>query len=169
MPFTCFANIFLKQNKIPYLFLLLFLQATLMDQDLGLMKQLLTMNDTIEEIKFRRYHGGSKNLSTIMYDSESDLLSLPSMSSLPSMASIPSMSSLVSSSSSLPSVVDDDYQCFTEDDECDDDCQCSITEEETAEGRIVLNDWKIFNSQRSGSVDSGFGDNSSSSDSESEC
>lgn len=36
-------------------------QASLMDQDLSLMKQLLTLNETIEEIKFKRLHGGSKD------------------------------------------------------------------------------------------------------------
>ncbi|OWF38135.1 uncharacterized protein LOC110466625 [Mizuhopecten yessoensis] len=36
--------------------------AGLMDQDLSLMKQLLTLNETIEEIKFKRRHGGAKDL-----------------------------------------------------------------------------------------------------------
>lgn len=32
-----------------------------MDQDLSLMKQLLTLNETIEEIKFKRLHASSNN------------------------------------------------------------------------------------------------------------
>ncbi|CAG2229432.1 unnamed protein product [Mytilus edulis] len=35
--------------------------ASLMDQDLSLMKQLLTLNETIEEIKFKRLHGSNSN------------------------------------------------------------------------------------------------------------
>ncbi|XP_060070365.1 uncharacterized protein LOC132550337 [Ylistrum balloti] len=140
--------------------------ANLMDQDLGLMKQLLTMNDTIEEIKFQRFHGGSKNLSTSSCDvtgSDSDLRSLPSMSSLPSVGSIPSMSSLVSMSS-LPSVFDeDDYRCIAEE-ELEDDCLCSELIEESVNTNMVSGDWKSFNHRRDthGSIDSGFGDSQSS-------
>ncbi|XP_033738140.1 uncharacterized protein LOC117325790 [Pecten maximus] len=143
--------------------------ANLMDQDLGLMKQLLTMNDTIEEIKFQRFHGGSKNLSTSSCDvteSDYDLRSLPSVSSLPSMASIPSISSLVSMSS-LPSVFDEnDNQCIAEE-ELDDECMCSELTEETVTTNIVSGSWKSFSSRRDthGSIDSGFGDSQSSDDS----
>ncbi|XP_069128495.1 uncharacterized protein [Argopecten irradians] len=151
--------------------------ANLMDQDLGLMKQLLTMNDTIEEIKFQRFHGGSKNLSTSscdVTDSDYDLRSIPSVSSIPSMASIQSMASLVSMSS-LPSVFDeDDYQCIDEE-EVDDDCMYSeLIEESVDTTNIVSGGWKSFSSRRDthGSIDSGFGDSQSSddsSDSDSEC
>lgn len=36
-------------------------QASLMDQDLCLMKQLLTLNETIEDIKTRRWYSDSQN------------------------------------------------------------------------------------------------------------
>ncbi|OWF38133.1 uncharacterized protein LOC110466652 [Mizuhopecten yessoensis] len=150
--------------------------ANLMDQDLNLMKQLLTMNDTIEEIKFQRFHGGSKNLSTSscdVSDSDYDLRSLPSVSSLPSMGSVPSMSSLVSMSS-LPSVFDEnDYQCVS-DEELEDEYLCSELIEENVNTNIVSGKWESFSSRRDthGSIDSGFGDSQSSdesTDSDSEC
>ena len=62
------------------------LQTSLMDQDLSLMKQLLTLNETIEELKWqRRYyysprssadldHSDCSISDTEMYDSEDDLL-----------------------------------------------------------------------------------------------
>lgn len=48
--------------------------ASLMDQDLSLMKQLLTLNETIEEIKYRRLHASSNDSmvtsSCKIYDSD---------------------------------------------------------------------------------------------------
>lgn len=38
-----------------------FFQASLVDQDLSLMKQLMTLNETIEEIKTKRLYGVSKD------------------------------------------------------------------------------------------------------------
>lgn len=55
-----------------------------MDQDLSLMKQLLTLNETIEEIKFKRRHGGPKHfgassceISDISTTDVSSSISLP--------------------------------------------------------------------------------------------
>ncbi|KAL8621671.1 hypothetical protein ACOMHN_024642 [Nucella lapillus] len=68
--------------------------TSLMDQDLSLMKQLLTLNETIEDLKWqRRYYCPSRSSAdleddsdcsisdTDMYESEDDLLFLPSSSS----------------------------------------------------------------------------------------
>lgn len=38
-----------------------YFQASLVDQDLSLMKQLMTLNETIEEIKTKRLYGVSKD------------------------------------------------------------------------------------------------------------
>ncbi|XP_060070327.1 uncharacterized protein LOC132550300 [Ylistrum balloti] len=58
--------------------------AGLMDQDLSLMKQLLTLNETIEEIKFKRRHGGAKDLGASSCEiSDVSTANLSSSMSLP--------------------------------------------------------------------------------------
>lgn len=90
------------------------LQASLMDQDLSLMKQLLTLNETIEELKWqRRYYysktsvrGSSQDLDhsdwsvsdTEMYDSDEDIATKTATTTTTTTAS----HSQVSSSRQLP-------------------------------------------------------------------
>ncbi|XP_076439919.1 uncharacterized protein LOC143279698 [Babylonia areolata] len=85
--------------------------SSLMDQDLSLMKQLLTLNETIEDLKWqRRYYSTSRSSAdlddsecsisdTEMYESDEDLFLHPATTTATTTTSSDSSSTVVTSSS----------------------------------------------------------------------